>query len=434
LRGVIFFLLLPEPIPFPDGEIFSFVGEPHASLSTYGWMQTREVGPAPEEAEGRLFTSLRFWQIPVKWTDSIDREYELINEAIRRAVPAAVLEETRADGEDSDEDVPTESELMDAMRAFGIDDADVDKILSKPPSHYATVVEAVTALVPVEGPPDVMSDAFDRCVDALTQLVGAYRRAAIEPIAAVTRERLPAAVYYLTFRLSEPKTDWSHGLFLAHMSASQMFERDLATREQVEDIKRQLRAELGNHPLTPNLDRAVDARYALRMGDTANAVVLAQVAAEIFLDALLGLLLWEEGVAPAAAYATLSIDLTRRVRTEYASRLGGDWNVDGSGAVGSWRASLYQLRGRVIHADYLPSRSEARVAIEALEGLVEYCMIRLTQRVSRYPIAALVLVGPIGLEARGGWARQIREFAADNADNTWLRDYRRWRTEADGES
>lgn len=437
-RAIVFFLPLPEPLPFPHGEVFSFLDEKHRELAGLLIQQTPETPPLPEDAEGRMFTSLRFWQRLLDMEAELERETEGVDAVVRSIVLPEEFAKLRDDpGEDdstraaNDEPASEEQAQREVLRSFDLPEEKIAALIEAgPPRDYQTIVEAVTPLVEVEGPLDPVSAAFDRCVDRLSQLANSYRRAALQPIARITRERLPLSIYYLTFDIGSPKANWSHGLFLAHMSAPQLLVIDPASPEQVADIKRHLAASLGRHPLTPYIDRVVDANHALRQGDTANAVVLAQVGAEIFLDALLGLLLWEEGTSPQeAAEGVFASGLTRRVRTAFAPRLGGDWNLQAAGAVGGWKRDLYELRGRVIHAGYEPTRAEARQALQALAALEDFAKARVVERRSQCPRTALIVLGPDGLARREGWDRRIREFAEQNEANTWLRDYNTWREE-----
>ena len=373
-RAIVFFLPLPEPLPFPHGEVFSFLDEKHPGLAGLMIQQTPETPLLPEDAEGRIFTSLRFWQRLTDMEDELERQTESVDAVVRSIVPPeeyAKLREDPVEGDSTGEDGDNaylEEAQREVLRSFDLPEDEIEALLEAgPPRDYQTIVEAVTPLVEVEGPLDPVSAAFDRCVDRLAQLASSYRRAALQPIARITRERLPFNIYYVTYDLGHPKANWSHGLFLAHMSAPELLVIDPATPEQVADIKRHLAASLARHPLTPYVDRVVDAQHALRLGDTANAVVLAQVGAETFLDAVLGLLLWEEGAsAEEAAEGAFASSLTPRVRNFFAPRLGGDWNLRGRGPVGDWKRQLYELRGRVIHAGYEPSRSEAEQALNAL--------------------------------------------------------------------
>ena len=365
-RAIIFFLPLPEPLPFPHGEIFSFIGDRHPQLAGLRMQQTREKSELPDDSEGRLFTSLRFWQRLLEAEAGLERMTEAVDGVVRSILSAEVyadLREHSAQREEQGEggDAAAKEATRDELRALGMPEEEIEAFIEEgPPRDYQTIVEAVTPLVEVDGPLDPISAAFDRCVDGLAQLASAYRRAAHQPIAPITRERLPFSIYYLTFEIGEPKEKWSHGLFLAHMSASELLVLPPATLEQVADIRRHLAASLQQHPLTPYFDRAVDAEHALRLGDTANAVLLAQVGVEIFLDAVLGLLLWEEGASPEnASEDVFASDLTPRVRKFFAPRLGGNWDQTGEGPVGDWKRQLHELRGRVIHAGYEPSREEA---------------------------------------------------------------------------
>jgi len=436
LRAIMFLMPLPEPLPFPHGEVFSFLGEKHPHLAGIRIRQTPETPPLPEDAEGRIFTSLRFWQRLVDAEAELERETEGVDAVVRSIVPPeeyAKLREHPAEDESAREewDAGDPEAQHEVLRAFGLPEEEIEGLIeSELPRDYQTIVEAVTPLVEVDGPLDPVSAAFDRCVDRLAQLSSSYRRAAHQPIARITPERLPFSVYYLTYGIGDPKTNWSHGLFLAHMSAPELLVLPPATPEQVEDIKRHLAASLQQHPLTPYVDRVVDAQHALRLRDTANAVVLAQVGAEIFLDAVLGLLLWEEAASPQdVAENEFASDLTPRVRNLFAPRLGGDWNLRGAGPVGDWKRQLYELRGRVIHGGYEPSRSEAGRALDALGALEEFAKTRIVEKRNQFPKTALIVLGPDGLTRRDGWSRRIRDFAEQNHDNNWLEDYKEWRVQ-----
>src|SRR5712691_13287122 len=88
LRAIVFFLPLPEPLPFPHGEVFSFLGEKHPQLATLRIQQTPETPPLPEEAEGMMFTSLRFWQRLVDTHAELARETEVVDAIVSSIVPA----------------------------------------------------------------------------------------------------------------------------------------------------------------------------------------------------------------------------------------------------------------------------------------------------------------------------------------------------------
>lgn len=434
MRVIVFFLPLPEPLPLPHHEVFTFFGEKHPQLEGLAVQPTRETPPFPEEATGRLFTSLRFWQRIIDTEADLAREVEPVDAIVRSIVPPEEYAKLRDDptkvGEEQRaSDAADEEALRGELRTFGVPEAEIDELIEAgPPVDYQTVVEAVTPLVEVDGEPDPLSAAFDRCVDYLAKLASAYRRASHTAIAPITRERLPFHLYYVTFEAGEPKQKWSHGLFIPHMSAPELLVLPPATPEQVADIKRHLAASLAKHPLTPYVDRVVDAQHALRLGDTANAVILGQLGAEVFLDAVLGLLLWEEGSSPEdAATKEFATDLTPRVRNCFAPRLGGDWNLKGNGVVGDWKRQLYELRGRVIHGGYQPSRTETAQALEVLAKLEEFTKMRILQKKNQFPKVALIVLGPDGLSRRGGWSKTIREFAEQHADNNWLAEYNHWR-------
>lgn len=67
-------------------------------------------------------------------------------------------------------------------------------------------------------------------------------------------------------------------------------------------------------------------------------------------DTTLAAMLWEEGLAPADAaehWGTSSV--TRRIKRLYANRLGGNWDLEGTGPVANWRRQIAEVRNSAIH-------------------------------------------------------------------------------------
>jgi hypothetical protein len=66
-------------------------------------------------------------------------------------------------------------------------------------------------------------------------------------------------------------------------------------------------------------------------------------------DTTLAAMLWEEGLAPADAaerWGTSSV--TRRIKRLYANRLGGNWDLEGTGPVANWRRQIAEVRNSAI--------------------------------------------------------------------------------------
>jgi hypothetical protein len=119
---------------------------------------------------------------------------------------------------------------------------------------------------------------------------------------------------------------------------------------------------LGN-VLDPFFNIRREALLAVYSGNTIVAGILFGSAAEILLDELLLLLLWEEGTCPdeaSALFKNRETDTTlKRVKSKlYQTRIGGDWSMNRDGLIGRWRSSIAELRNRITHSGYEPTQKE----------------------------------------------------------------------------
>jgi hypothetical protein len=74
----------------------------------------------------------------------------------------------------------------------------------------------------------------------------------------------------------------------------------------------------------------------------------------------------------------------------------------------------------VLHGDYLPSRDEARAALDAADLLVSFLGDRLAERSARFPRSALVFHGPGELERREARTKTVREVESEYTSNVEL--------------
>ena len=80
-------------------------------------------------------------------------------------------------------------------------------------------------------------------------------------------------------------------------------------------------------------------------------------------DTTLAAMLWEEGLAPADAaehWGTSSV--TRRIKRLYANRLGGNWDLEGTGPVANWRRQIAGVRNSAIHTGREVTSAEVNAA------------------------------------------------------------------------
>lgn len=422
VRVVTFFYELPDPLPFPDGSTFSFqLDEELPALARTALRPIRELPPIPWQP-GHSFVSLRFWRTSVG-PPEFESLHDPVAEAIRKALPARF--HPRASSE-----VPAEG-LCDRFRGWwprrryagGLEGESYE-----PPVSYRTIVEAVTVVDFGRGE-RALSDAFDNCLAKVSELVRAYRNYSHDPIRHVTRQRLPPFALFITRTLNEPPK-WADGLslMLLHMNVPGVAVDELEQSE-LDQFRAHLSVILRGHPLAVFTERAIDARVAFdREGDYGEAIVQTQISCEVLLDGLLTLMLWEEGMGPEGAAVLFQEGLTKRVRSHYAARLGGNWDPKTSAPLAAWMSKVTYVRGRVVHAAYRPSIDEAREARNAAEQLEDFVQQRVVARRTRYPRTTLLTLGRPGLERLGLWAGQIERFAEQADDEPdWLKGYSSWR-------
>jgi hypothetical protein len=401
IKLVSFFIELPEPVGIPDGSLFSF--------------QTSDHFPELEGLEFRMTASSPPIVIPPGETNAI-----------------AGFSFWQVDGRQVAPYPFSEAAGIVMKSALGIDREEPNQVGSAPQLYeYKTVVQATTPIRVDETPnANELTAAFDRCEVQLAKLVDGYRVVAPRTILPVRREVLPSIVPYVIHDL--PPSSGSElfaGLFLVNHNVPHSPE--VLQGQQLEKLRLMVGFSFYGHPFTVYSLRSKEAYAALsQRGDTADAVIRAQMAAEVLLDTILMSMLWEEGVSPdVAAVIFRDEGLSKRVRTHYGSRLGGNWHTDRPGVVADWSTKVHALRGRVVHGNYTPSRDEARLALAALNELDVYIRSRLVAKRTTYKRTTLMLLGRPGLERLGAWSGDIVRFVQNQADNEpdWHASLSDWR-------
>ena len=114
------------------------------------------------------------------------------------------------------------------------------------------------------------------------------------------------------------------------------------------------------------------------------------------LDTALAGMLCEEGksVLEAAQVWAQSMSITARVKRQYASRLGGNWTLDGLGPIAQWRRCILDVRNGVLHAGRFPTSREVKLAGDAVPVINSFLTGRLVANWREYPKTMAVLAGP----------------------------------------
>jgi len=307
---------------------------------------------------------------------------------------------------------------------------------------FATVFEAVTPLLPVTGQVGLdvdrsTDDAFDRCIESLRELLRAYVIMSKDVrVLPPTRHSLYPFIPWTT--RAPDGSDWGGvGLYLPNIGPH-VVPTPTGTLDETHrgpmmiTLSRMTRGD-------PTAIFAEHARRAWRAywmeGDYGAVLIQTHISAEVLLDAVLLMMAWEEGTLPSEAADWFNIGLSRRLRTFYPPRLGGNWNTqDPNSVIGEWAHDVRDLRNQVAHRGYWPTPEEARRALQTADKVEDFVKDRLAAKRNKYPRTTLLVLGLPGLERLRLYAGQIKKFAETVADKEpdWLESYGHWAQEVEG--
>jgi hypothetical protein len=186
--------------------------------------------------------------------------------------------------------------------------------------------------------------------------------------------------------------------------------------------------------------RYVDLRREARTqrafeGNRRFAVIALATGAEVLLDSMLLHMAWEERLTPqeAAALFDRNEGHFHRVATFFPQRLGGNWDPNGRGVVGTYFQRLVYLRHRVVHAGHEPTEDELSAAWDALFALEHFLGDRLSASgvLNRYTRTAMAWMGEPGLRRRNRWTRHVQQLVQDDREPNWLDSFARYRLHVD---
>ncbi|WP_454085786.1 hypothetical protein [Georgenia sp. Marseille-Q6866] len=278
-----------------------------------------------------------------------------------------------------------------------------------------------------------LSMALEYAVSDIHAFQRSYHAVTGDPITLLTRERLPTFVP-LILRKHGPNDDgpgaWAHGIVQANDNFRAIITPPTLSDDQLADVARARPRIAGSAPFVASLDIYREAKVALhRHGDTRIAAILCGVTSESLLDELLLHMIWEEGAYPEDVAGSWPDSLKSRVKREYASRLGGQWDLRAPNQVTRWHDDVAQLRHRVVHGTYVPTRGEATLALSRLDELLAFLVDRLLNKrnLSKYPRTAWMLAGARTFEERKVRSPELVALMADPSQPNWDETFVRWR-------
>ena len=248
-------------------------------------------------------------------------------------------------------------------------------------------LETPAALLTDESPDDG-AYAFHRCLSALNVYLQAFALARNDDqVRSISSRELRPIVIVGAMSLTGTWTE--RGPILMHPDAKGRQLRSRPVAEHAESLNRAIQTMLLGNPFLRSWQWKARAERRRYEGDSADAVVSFQIAAEVFLFEIWALLLADEGRTPAeVADLRRTTTFASLVKTELSQRLGGSWDTTRPRArVGHYWRDLYEVRTRVVHAGYLPHDGDSEKAERAFEGLEGFVRERLGTRARRYPTA-----------------------------------------------
>jgi hypothetical protein len=399
-----FILELPEPVNIPAGSTyFTWIGDKEDALEGITVYRQSDRDAEHCDTSGQSFVSLSVFQIEHPMSAPVTQAGDIVLKVVL--------------GDDPTVPLPNVAPAPDA------------------PKMHTTVVFVMTPLIECDDD-NPISIMFDHCLGVTERYLRGYRQAFGAKIRPLSRQRLPFMIFYIrgSLRLSGIWDRDALGLLLLHTNVPTTYDPKIHPSGAAEKLNLVLARLSEGDPTGAFLDSWVRADYAFeREGDYAAVLIFAYQASEVLLDTVLTLLLWEEGMKPVDAANTVFHERTaKRTRSQFKGRIGGLWATEGTGIVAAWARDFAEMRHRVVHQGYQPTRDEASQALGCLRDLEQFVKGRLVQRAYKYPESALMLLGQPGLEKRNGWTRRIRQYVEDHPDmEKRVQSYARWRAEFD---
>lgn len=231
----------------------------------------------------------------------------------------------------------------------------------------------------------LMQRTFDYLLEGLNVVLTAYILATSDATAQRVTQEMIGPLYFGRFVSLD---NWEDARLGGYMNPKEPLipARDALSAQEIQRWKEYF-DRLGSEPLllAKELDLSA-ARYG-RQGLYPEAVIYAQVSVEVLVHLLYANLCSAEGKNVPPEIPFISI-----IKKEMPRRLGGNWNLNNERfPVGKWYKRTYELRNRIVHAGYNPTREETAEALNDAEEFREWLVSRATEKRKKYPKLASYL-------------------------------------------
>lgn len=306
---------------------------------------------------------------------------------------------------------------------------------------FGTFIFATTYLLPSEASPagGPLNEAFDRCIKECEIFLEAYVQTTNDfRTGFVNRSTVLPAVPFVQFDPATRRVSAESSLRVNGEGAYPSEPPpDLSEAQLFEIAERATNSQL-DHPWVLILHWRRLAFRSLHVdGDYAASVVFTQTAGEVFFDAMLMSLGWEDlesGRLPDLTREAIlewfkpKSSMSSKLKSYYTDErriLGGWYQANKGNPIFDFEHDVLRLRNRIVHAGYRPSDREAELAFEIEDKASSFaieCLLRDSNR-TRYPFTALTFLGLQGLTARGLFTGKVKE-QIESAPNDWWQDFR----------
>jgi hypothetical protein len=419
---ITFFFKLPEPIAVPEYTVFP--ERIHASALRLDWL---ERGTESEGVPGRrnLINTWVTGSSVIVHHIKIGLAASLGLDAVMKAAMVGIKGPGDYDLESGmPDDLSADSTVLEIVLPAWIN------LTLHRPKQLRNGANAADVRDQSELSGEQIDLLFDMAIDRVRHLQMAYHAVENGPITLLTAELLPPLVPFAVRTSAQIATKEVVELriYTSGRSYNAVTRGEDLPKETIAAIF-SVDRQINENPLSAYRELDREAFVALRRsGNTRVSVVMAAASAEVILDRTLLLLQWEEGKTPEAAAGEWRDALKTRVERDFADRLGGSWDLTADKPVGRWARNVAQVRNRVIHGGYLPSREEAEQAIGAARELVTFICDQLASdnNLRKYTRSAVLLAGNDGLRKRGRYTNAVKRLQANRSEPPWALTFAFW--------
>jgi hypothetical protein len=311
-------------------------------------------------------------------------------------------------------DLPDVGASLKALNEYSLQQARQEEVSDRKDLKVhtkITIMQVASITEPTSLNTDTMSKLFDNAIEEIRRYLKAYHMVTQQLVKLPTRQTTSVFVPYTIEDIDDrgefvgQRESLQQGIFITQPLPEESSIDTTISFQQMNEITHASSTYLGNV-----LDQFYNVRretlLSYEAGNTIVTGILLGMTAEILLDELLLLLLWEEGKLPLEVRELLKNNKTdttlKRVKSKlYQTRIGGNWSMNQGGVIGRWRLYIAEPRNRIAHLGYEPSQKEMREGLDTLVELIKHVADLLCANLEKYPICANLIIGHSGMERRG---------------------------------